>query len=224
MATPRLALAKLRGFPADASDKIETIVFIEASNEVIGIIESFGKLFSPVVTDMKGNVNNLLEHYQKDAESRKYIFDMILSDEQMATHPWLLWLGRALELIERFFHHILSSDVIMKEQSDDLRPMISKAYDEVLKPYHGFLLQNTFKVCIRFLHLNIYCKRKIHHSLFPFQLLNRWMPSRKTLLGSDAYFDENIIHLRILMPRMKNHLDMLKAFYAENNLNDTRKV
>lgn len=143
---PRLALSKLRGFPADSSGKIETIAFIEASNEVIGIIESFGKLFSPVVNDMKGNVNNLLDHYQKDAESRKYIFDMILSDEQMATHPWLLWLGRALELIERFFWHVLSSDVIIKEQSDDLRPMISKAYDEVLKPYHGFLLQNTFKV------------------------------------------------------------------------------
>lgn len=144
--TPRLALSQLNGFPAEVNGKIETIVFIEASNEVIGIIENFGKLFSPVVMDMRGNANNLLSHYEEDAENRKFIFDMILSDEERKTHPWLLWLGRALELIERFFGHVLQSDAIIKQQSDDLRPMISKAYDEVLKPYHGFFLQNTFKV------------------------------------------------------------------------------
>lgn len=57
-----------------------------------------------------------------------------------------------------------------------------------------------------------------------FQLLNRWMPSRKTLLGSDAYFEKNIEHLKILMPKMKLHLDKVDALYEENNLHDTRKV
>lgn len=146
MAAPRLTLSKLKGFPAEINGKIETVAFIEAANEIIGIIESFGKLFTPVVMDMRGNVDNLLAHYQKDAENRKYIFDMILNDQPKSTHPWLLWLGRALELIERFFWYIINSDAIIKEKSDDLRPMITQAYNEVLKPFHGFFLQNTFKV------------------------------------------------------------------------------
>jgi hypothetical protein len=144
---PRLTLAKLNGFPAEFDNgKIETFVFIEASNEVIGIIENFGTIFMPVVSDMRGNVENLLTHYKEDEERRKYIEDMILADESKMTHPWLLWLKRALELIERFFFFVLNDQQVIQEKSDNLRPMISQAYNEVLKPYHGFLLQNTFKV------------------------------------------------------------------------------
>lgn len=95
---------------------------------------------------MRGNVEALHAHYHKDKESRKYIEDMILSDAQRETHLWLLWLKRALELIERFFWHVLNDDDVIRGKSDDLRPMISQAYNEVLKPFHGFLLQNTFKV------------------------------------------------------------------------------
>lgn len=148
MTEPRLTLSKLKGFPHDfhQNGKISTVEFIFASNEVIGIIENFGTLFTPIVMDMRGNVDRLLAHHQQDENGRMYIEDMILSDEQKMTHPWLLWLKRALELIERFFWYVLNSADIINQKSDNLRPMISQAYDEVLKPYHGFLLQNTFRV------------------------------------------------------------------------------
>jgi Glycolipid transfer protein (GLTP) len=147
MAAPRLSFAKIHGFPDEFSEgKIETAKFIDASTEVVGILESFGTLFTPVVSDMKGNVDQLKAHYEKDVATRKFIEDMILTDELKITHPWLLWLKRALELIERFFFHVLESEEVVKGKSDNLTPMIRKAYDEVLKPYHGFLLQNTFKV------------------------------------------------------------------------------
>jgi hypothetical protein len=147
MATPRLNFAQIHGFPEEFSEgKIETAKFIDASTEVIGILESFGTLFTPVVSDMRGNVNQLRGHYEKDVEQRKFVEDMILADKTMATHPWLLWLKRALELIERFFFYVLQSEEVVKGKEENLSPMIRKAYDEVLRPYHGFLLQNTFKV------------------------------------------------------------------------------
>lgn len=148
MAAPRLSFAKINGFPENFSGdgKIETVKFIEASTEVVGIIESFGTLFSPVVNDMKGNVDQLKAHYEKDTMNRKFIEDMILFDVEGVTHPWLLWLKRALELIERFFFYVLQSEDVVKGKTDNLRPMINRAYDETLKPFHGFLLQNTFKV------------------------------------------------------------------------------
>lgn len=148
MAPPRLSLSKLNGFPNElhASGKILTTSFIEASYEVIAIIESFGKLFHPVVTDMRGNVDRLHEHYKRDEESRQFIEDMILSDEHQVTHQWLLWLKRALEMMDRFFWLILNSEEVVSEKTDNVKPFISQAYNEVLKPYHGFLLQNGFKV------------------------------------------------------------------------------
>lgn len=148
MSPPRLVLSNLNGFPQEFHEtgKILTIAFIEASNEVITIIEMFGTLFSPVVKDMRGNVNQLLAHYQKDESSRQFIEDMVLSDENRVTHTWLLWLKRALELVERFFWHILSDTEVITEKKDNLNSHLGKAYDEVLKPYHGFFLRNTFRV------------------------------------------------------------------------------
>lgn len=150
MAHPRLSLANLNGFPDEfhPNGKISTISFIESSNEVIGIIESFGRLFTPVTMDMKGNVDRLLAHYQEDEENRKFIEDMILGDKHQITHSWLLWLKRALEMIERFFWFLLNNDDVITEKSDNIQPLISQAYNEVLKPYHGFFLQNGFKVSL----------------------------------------------------------------------------
>lgn len=148
MAHPRLSLANLSGFPDQLhpNGKISTISFIAASKEVIGIIESFGKLFTPVVMDMRGNVDRLLAHYQEDQEDRKFIEDMILTDKDQITHSWLLWLTRALEMIERFFWFLLNDDNVIKEKSDSIQPLISQAYNDVLRPYHGWFLQNGFKV------------------------------------------------------------------------------
>lgn len=148
MSPPRLCLSKLNGFPNELhpNGKILTTSFIDASYEVISIIESFGKLFHPVVMDMKGNVDRINDHFKQDEKNRQFIEDMILNDEQQVTHAWLLWLKRALEMMDRFFWLILNNEEVISEKTDNVKPMISQAYNEVLKPYHGFLLQNAFKV------------------------------------------------------------------------------
>lgn len=134
MSLPRLQLAELKGFPElDASGKTVTMEFINAANEVIGIIENFGKLFMPIVHDMRGNTNQLLTLYQKDTDKRMYLEDMILTDQQGISNIWLLWLKRALQMVERFFWHILNDNDLVAQKSDSLKPMIVKAYAEVLK-------------------------------------------------------------------------------------------
>lgn len=146
--SPKLTVSQLNGFPENfhPSGKIATVAFIEASNEVIAIIESFGRLFSPIVSDMRGNASRLLAHYKEDEKSREFIEDMVLADESRCTHSWLLWLKRALEMMERFFWLLLNNEEIVKEKTDNIRPCITRAYDDVLKPYHGFFLQNASKV------------------------------------------------------------------------------
>lgn len=130
----RLSLSNLKGFPDDfENDKILTTSFLEASNEVIAIIEQFGTVFYPIVSDMRNNSQQLMSFYQKDVKTRKYIEDMVLYDESNSCHLWLLWLKRALEMIERFFFHLLNDSEIITQKSDNLQPMIAMAYKEVLK-------------------------------------------------------------------------------------------
>lgn len=130
----RLTLAHAKGFPAEfENDKIVTQTFIEASNEVILMIEKFGTIFYPIVSDMRNNSTQLMSFYEKDVERRKYIEDMVLYDESSSSNIWLLWLKRALQMIERFFWHMLNDDDIVNQKSDNLQPMIAVAYSEVLK-------------------------------------------------------------------------------------------
>lgn len=131
----RLTLAHVKGFPEFENDKIVTQTFIEASNEVILMIEKFGTIFYPIVSDMRNNSTQLMSFYEKDVERRKYIEDMVLYDESSSSNTWLLWLKRALEMIERFFWHMLNDDDIVNQKSDNLQPMIAMAYSEVLKVY-----------------------------------------------------------------------------------------
>lgn len=152
---PKLTLLELNGFAQEfePNGKISTVSFVNSSYEVISIIESLGHLFYPVVLDMKGNVDHLQSHYKEDEERRKYIEDMVLNDEQRKTHSRLLWLNRALEMIDIFFYLLLNDEEVLMEKSENIRPLINQAYNEALKPYHGFFLQNAFKVS--FLESNI---------------------------------------------------------------------
>lgn len=142
---PRLKLAHLKGFPDLNEDKIVTEEFIEAANEIISVIEQFGTMFYPIVKDMRNNSSQLMNFYLKDIESRRFIEDMILCEEAKAS-LWLLWLKRALEMIERFFWHLLNDNEIINQKSDNLQPMIMMAYTEVLEVNcFKILRKKTFK-------------------------------------------------------------------------------
>ncbi|XP_070505948.1 uncharacterized protein [Chironomus tepperi] len=202
MFATQLELAELKGFPEhiEENGKIKTSEFIDASNEIVSVLEKFGKLFTPIVMDMRGNTSQLYDLYQKDVKNWEYIEDMILTAPELKYRAWLLWLKRALELIERFFYYVMTDPDIIAQKSDSLQPMIVRAYNEVLKPYHGFLLQQTFS------------------------MLNRWIPNRKTLLGVDEHFEDNIKHLNILMPKMRKHIDKVDTFLKQNGFDDRSKV
>lgn len=148
MAFPLLEFSKLNGFPEDFDGgKIRTTKFLDASSEVIGMLESFGKLFNPIVSDMKGNVDKLHNCYQQDEKESCYLEDMVLKDQACnnnISRSSLLWLKRALEFIERFFWHILNDET----HSKALNSHIKSAYKETLQTYHGYLLQKTFGVSI----------------------------------------------------------------------------
>nr|XP_023022322.1 glycolipid transfer protein-like [Leptinotarsa decemlineata] len=138
-------------FP-NASEKIKTKEFLEASSAAVTVIERFGKVFAPVINDMNGNVQKLLSRYEKDIEGNEYLEDMIVREqtegENVATDA-LMWLRRALHFLSLFYQYLIE-DSRNDQASSDLAPLLKKAYSETLKPFHGWLGSQLFNVLSRF--------------------------------------------------------------------------
>ncbi|KAH8411296.1 hypothetical protein KR215_001685, partial [Drosophila sulfurigaster] len=197
MANARIQFKTLKGFP-EATDKIETQTFLNAAKEIVTVIETFGKLFTPVISDMNGNINKLTKVYGTDVLKYQYLEDMIVLNvnvDDFAANA-LLWLKRGLQLICTFFENIYND----AQSSETLKQHLQDAYERTLKPYHGFIVQSTIKI------------------------IYSWVPTRSQLLGQGDAQQENIEVLTNYLPTMRAQLDRIDALLKSHNLDDSRKV
>lgn len=194
----RIQFKALKGFPAIGTDKLETQAFLAASKEIVTVIESFGKLFTPVISDMNGNINKLTKAYGADVLKYQYLEDLIVLNvnvDDFAANA-LLWLKRGLQLICTFFENIYNDS----QAKEALKQHLQDAYERTLKPYHGFIVQSTIKI------------------------IYSWVPTRSQLLGQGPAQVENIEVLTSFLPTMRAHLDAIDALLKAHNLDDARKV
>lgn len=198
--TSGLQFEDLKGFPVVEKDQlIETEAFLNASNEIVKIIETFGKLFKPITLDMSGNIEKLSISYKKETDKFHYLEDLIVKNinvDQKYASESLLWLKRGLRLICTFFENIFND----KKNLENLKKHLQDAYERTLKPYHGWFVQNTVSV------------------------IARWAPSRSQLIGCGELEARNLKALEEFIPRMKNVLDRIDALYLEHNLEENYKV
>ncbi|XP_055682378.1 glycolipid transfer protein A [Lutzomyia longipalpis] len=196
---PKLSMKTVKGYPdLPANDKINTIHFLNASREVVAAFESFGKLFKPVVYDMNGNIEKLHKHYIQDKMGNQFLDDMLVNDarnRRLIVEP-LLWLKRALEMIEAFFTNILNDN----SKQEDLRQHIRDAYKCTLQPYHGWIVQEAFSV------------------------IYRWVPTRSQLFGQGAKHSENMQYLEMFLLPLRAHLQRLNNLYTAHSLHSTKKA
>lgn len=88
--------------------------------------------------------------YNENDKAFHYLEDLILCDSEGnessnafdTVTEGLLWLKRALEMIERFFRNMLDDTTC----SDNVKHLLKKAYEDALLPYHGFFAQKGFQV------------------------------------------------------------------------------
>ncbi|XP_055909746.1 glycolipid transfer protein [Eupeodes corollae] len=197
---PRIQFENLKGFPIiEKGQLIETEAFLHASQEIVAIIDTFGKLFKPITKDMSGNIEKLTISYEKGKDKFHYLEDLIVKNINMDkkfSSDSLLWLKRGLRLICTFFENMFND----KQSLDNLKQHLQDAYDRSLKPYHGWFVQNTVSV------------------------ISRWAPTRTQLIGSGELQAKNLKTLEEFIPRMKAVLDRIDALYMEHNLEENYKV
>ncbi|XP_049281914.1 uncharacterized protein LOC125763121 [Anopheles funestus] len=201
----KILFRQLKPFPVideNNNFKIETEHFLESSNQIIDAIACFGKLFSPIVRDMRQNVQKITAKYKQNETLFKYLEDLILKDKDGNDNPFdivtdgLMWLKRAFEMMEQFFRNLLEDET----RSEQVKSHLKKAYEECLLPYHGFLAQKAY------------------------QLLQLYLPSRSSLLGTSDSNMDNLKALEEFLVPFRANLKHLNDFYTQHDLHRDYKA
>lgn len=194
-------------FPELDDGKIDTFQFLEAAKCVVSLIDSFGKVFTAVVYDMHGNIQKLTCAYDENKERYSNLTDMILSEQQeggMVATDALLWLQRALHLVQRFFELILEDNELNKK-SDDLSVFLTAAYRETLYQHHGWMAQQLFTV------------------------LSKMCPDRRQLMKTICLNREHkeeaaLQDMAKFTSSLRINIEALAQFYKDNNLDSTEML
>ncbi|XP_060529872.1 pleckstrin homology domain-containing family A member 8 [Cylas formicarius] len=187
-------------FP-NCNKKIMTLEFIEACADALCLLEKFGKVFAPVMNDMRGNLKKLRNKFEVDMQEYKFVQDIILkeqSEDELIVTEAVLWLKRGLQFICKFFELIVS-DAEKEQCTEDISQFIKTAYSHTLESHQGWLGMQLFNV------------------------LSKFAPSRKSLIrmatDSKQYNEEQVIKdMRRYVHGLSECLASLTLFYIQQGL------
>ncbi|XP_044271745.1 glycolipid transfer protein isoform X1 [Tribolium madens] len=187
--------------------KIKTREFLDASSGAVILVERFGKVFTPVIYDMNGNIKKITVKYEEDRENYEFLEDMILKQknlDQLLVVDALQWLRRALHFISRFFQSVID-DTDNNNNTQDLSIFVKNAYKETLERYHGWIGSQLFNI------------------------LSRFTPNRQQLfyqLALEKHHKEDHVlrDMRQFTLRMSSCVQKLIDFYQEHDLETNDRV
>ncbi|XP_054719808.1 glycolipid transfer protein-like [Uloborus diversus] len=196
-------------FPEIEDGRIEILTFLDACRGIVRFIELLGTVFSPVKNDILGNIEKLNTIRMGNKEKFLTLNDIVEyelenSKENVGIDA-LLWLKRALEYMNVFLTCLVNDS---KENicTDNLVPYFNKAYEEKLKPYHGWLVQKLFGIMV--------------HAA----------PSRKSLLQllageiEFAVEDEILADIENFIQGLGSNLEVINSIYKRYDIDSNAKV
>lgn len=131
---------------ADKGNAIATTQFLDAAESLTSIFDVMGSVaFSPVKSDMLGNVKKLRERQLVAPAESENIQDLCRNELKTKKHTateGLLWLIRGLE----FTSIALCSN--LADPSKELSESFRGAYGQTLKPHHSFLVKPVFSAAM----------------------------------------------------------------------------
>lgn len=143
-------------FSEDHEDP-NTAQFLTASDGVREFLSSLGStLFSPVTSDIKGNIDKLNNFVDKNPEcvtlgdilrKEKKDFGESLSIQEKVGSDALLWLTRALDFVLLFLS-LWIQDNQSGVKAENLSKYFQTSYEMTLKPYHSWIVQKVVNVIL----------------------------------------------------------------------------
>ncbi|KAK2870886.1 hypothetical protein Q8A67_023413 [Cirrhinus molitorella] len=139
--------------PLPDTNEIATKTFLESVAHLPPFFDCLGsKVFAPIKADINGNITKIKAVYDSDPVKYETLQQILLIEKSIYGSEWpkvgatlaLMWLKRGLRFIQ-----ILLQSLADGERDEDnpnlIRINITKAYDQALKRYHGWIVQKVFK-------------------------------------------------------------------------------
>ncbi|KAH9889589.1 het-c [Xylariomycetidae sp. FL2044] len=131
---------------ADKENAISTTEFLDAAESLTTIFDALGAVaFSPVKSDMAGNIKKLRERQLAAPAESETLQSLCINELKTKKHTateGLLWLTRGLDFV-----CIALSQNLAKE-SEEIASSFRNAYGNTLKPHHSFLVKPVFSAAM----------------------------------------------------------------------------
>ncbi|XP_019937337.2 glycolipid transfer protein-like [Paralichthys olivaceus] len=140
--------------PPDRS--VDTKLFLEAVSHLPSFFDCLGsKVFSIIKSDINGNITKIRAVYLKDPAKYKTLQDILEVEREAHGAEWpkvgatlaLMWLKRGLRFIQILLQSLVDGE--RDENNPNLIQInVTKAYEQALKRYHGWLVQKIFSTAL----------------------------------------------------------------------------
>ncbi|KAL0576348.1 hypothetical protein V5O48_005646 [Marasmius crinis-equi] len=126
---------------------VDTTAFLEASNGLVGLFDLLGSAaFTPVVSDLTGNINKVRARYDADP-TKSSTLELLVENEKgekkRTATEGLMWLLRGLDFTCKALKHAQAN------KGEELSKAFTTGYDQTLKKFHSFLVKGIFSMAMK---------------------------------------------------------------------------
>ncbi|XP_078127053.1 glycolipid transfer protein-like [Sander vitreus] len=135
---------------------INTKLFLDAVSHIPSFFDCLGSnVFSVIKSDINGNIMKIKGVYLKDPAKYVSLQDIVEAEREAHAAEWpkvgatlaLMWLKRGLRFIQILLQSLADGE--RDENNPNLiRVNVTKAYEQALKKYHGWIVQKIFHVAL----------------------------------------------------------------------------
>lgn len=145
---------QFRELPEDKT--VDTKLFLESVSHLPPFFDCLGsKVFLPIKSDITGNITKIRAVYEKDPVKYSTLQKILEAERDAHGSEWpkvgatlaLMWLKRGLRFIQILLQSLADGE---KDETNPnlIRVNVTRAYEEALKMYHGWLVQQIFKTAL----------------------------------------------------------------------------
>ena len=130
-------------------DGVDTGEFLEACDGVVKLFDFVNPTaFAPVVMDISGNIHKIRTKFLSDPINSVTLEKMMVSERKLGkgkrvATEGLLWLLRGLKFTCE------AINTCAKDTSLELATAFSNAYNDVLRPFHNFLVRGVVSIALK---------------------------------------------------------------------------
>ncbi|KAM8829060.1 glycolipid transfer protein-like [Spinachia spinachia] len=135
---------------------VDTGLFLESVSHIPSFFDCLGSnVFSVIKSDINGNIQKIRGVYLKDPAKYVTLRDIVVSEREGHAAEWpkvgatlaLMWLKRGLRFIQILLQSLADGERD-ENNPDHIRVNVTKAYEQALKKYHGWVVQKIFNVAL----------------------------------------------------------------------------